>query len=514
MIIKPDTIVYDKNKAEYKVINLVGNGAFGYVYKIEKNDDKSVWALKTIPVEFSNLNLLQGLVNEANLAIKVNHKNVIKYIFFHDGALFTELPPYIIMEFADQDNLGNIIKQQKSKKQFLPAEELKNMFNQLIDGMEAINAQIIHRDIKPDNILVKDNLLKISDFGLSKIIQEQTRTYTFKGIGHIKYMAPEGWKNEKNSIKMDIYSMGIVFFELATLLHPLEVPVDDFQRWQEAHLFQVPKRPDAINSNLSLAMSQAMLKMIEKSPSVRFNSWAEVRSAFEKDKITSTTTPSLVTTLLKKKIEKDLEEEKKNLEAQKRQSEINDFKKLVKYQIEKDVVGLIEDIVNAFNREYLKGKLKVIHEASVFDNVGIYKLLVKLISGELLILEIRVLFDESFIRVREVDDYGESRMVQRLERPLLYGRKILAWGFLKDQHGRGINLLLVEKQGDIYGEWFAMINTNSALTTNSPIFPEPFAFGFSEIEKEIHTIGAMHIYDVHVEPLNSTHLLKIFEETI
>lgn len=97
MIIKQDTIVYGEDKIKYKVLELLGNGAFGYVYKIVNTEDNSIWALKTLPIEFEDPNILKGLINEADLAMKINHKNVIKYVFFHDGFLFMELPPYIIM---------------------------------------------------------------------------------------------------------------------------------------------------------------------------------------------------------------------------------------------------------------------------------------------------------------------------------------------------------------------------------------------------------------------------------
>lgn len=83
--------------------------------------------------------------------------------------------------------------------------------------MIAINAELVHRDIKPENILVSNDVLKISDFGLAKIASESTRTMSFKGYGTIPYIAPEAWNSDKNTIQMDIYSMGIVFYELATL---------------------------------------------------------------------------------------------------------------------------------------------------------------------------------------------------------------------------------------------------------------------------------------------------------
>ena len=91
------------------------------------------------------------------------------------------------------------------------------MFLQLASGMKHINSILVHRDIKPDNILIVDDVLKITDFGLAKYAEATTRSVTFKGYGTKEYCAPEVCKNEKNTIYMDIYSMGIVFYEIATL---------------------------------------------------------------------------------------------------------------------------------------------------------------------------------------------------------------------------------------------------------------------------------------------------------
>ena len=97
--------------------------------------------------------------------------------------------------------------------------------DQLVDGIEAINAKMLHRDLKPDNILIGADGLKIGDFGLSKIVGAATRSRTFKGGQHILYMAPEGWKQETNQIQIDMYSMGIIFFEIASLAFPYDYPI-------------------------------------------------------------------------------------------------------------------------------------------------------------------------------------------------------------------------------------------------------------------------------------------------
>ena len=92
--------------------------------------------------------------------------------------------------------------------------------------MEAINAKMLHRDLKPDNILLDGDIPKIGDFGLSKLVGAATRSQTFKGGQQIFYMAPEGWKFDKNEIQIDMYALGIVLYEIAALRYPYMLPAD------------------------------------------------------------------------------------------------------------------------------------------------------------------------------------------------------------------------------------------------------------------------------------------------
>src|SRR6267142_3493536 len=92
-------------------------------------------------------------------------------------------------------------------------------------GAQAVNEHMIHRDIKPDNILINGPAdapqPKIADFGIARIGSEYTRPETFKGIQMFWYKAPEVWRQEKNTFKIDVYSVGLVFYQILTLAHPL-----------------------------------------------------------------------------------------------------------------------------------------------------------------------------------------------------------------------------------------------------------------------------------------------------
>lgn len=508
MFIVPGVIVYDGEKESYNVLGSLGSGAFGYVYKIKRESDNSTFAIKTLPTDYINKETLSSFVNEANLAVKVRHRNVIEYIYFHDGSLFPDLPPYMIMEYADQGTLREVIENQKAKGEFFSNDELKDYFTQLIDGMEAISCHLIHRDIKSDNILMKDNLLKISDFGLSKIIEQKTRTSTFKGFGHIMYMAPEGWRYENNTIQMDIYSMGIVFYELATLLHPYErLNLNDVEKWRKAHLFINPEKPNALNEDVSTTISQLILKMLEKGVTERFKSWSEIREALAKDDIPPTVHTPLIENFLKKRLEKDIELKEKRLEREKRQKEIQEFKNIVKYQFEKSILTPIQEFIDEFNLRSQIDSIQISHKLSP---MGFY---IHLTSSSRIDIQIKALIDEDFYRKREFNRFGRTIIQTELERPLYNNKRIMGWGYAKGLDSKGFNIILVERENEIYGDWYILMNINTP-TIGKKRYPEPFPLGFEEIEERIKNLRVLDIYQTEVKPLDVKYLIELIEQYI
>jgi len=109
--------------------------------------------------------------------------------------------------------------------------------------MRAINARVLHRDLKPDNILFVGDVLKVADFGLAKLVGAATRTVTFKGGQHVLYMAPEVWDGKRNEIQIDMYAAGLVLFQVSTLQFPLAVPPNaaNLDAFRRMHLLQVPE---------------------------------------------------------------------------------------------------------------------------------------------------------------------------------------------------------------------------------------------------------------------------------
>jgi serine/threonine protein kinase len=290
MNIRPgDTVLGNTESETYEVIKPIGSGQFGIVYELKSPSGDS-FALKTIVTAWLNPSALNTLINEGHLAMEIQHPHVLRVFFFNDGKQYAQLPPYMIMEFADGGTLEDMLDHRRSDRVQFEQHELVDMFRQLALAMRAINAKLVHRDIKPSNILLCDRQLKVSDFGLSKVVGSATRSHTFKGINHIRYCAPEAWQLEKNTASMDMYSMGIVFYELATLAFPYDVQDkgDVVQSWKNAHMTQASKDPREHNGQLSPVTAQIIEKMISKRPKDRYQSWDEVLLRLEESEFPGT----------------------------------------------------------------------------------------------------------------------------------------------------------------------------------------------------------------------------------
>jgi serine/threonine protein kinase len=510
LIIQPNSIVYDGNNENYKVLEPLGNGAFGYVYKVEKQSDNSIWALKTLPTNFPSHEQLLGFQNESNMAMNVDHENATKYIYVHNGSTYPQLPPYILMDYANEGTLYKLINEANDKSEFISNANLLYYYHQLIDGMEAVNSILIHRDIKPDNILINDGKLKITDFGLSKIVHDGTRQLTFKGYGHIKYMAPEGWKKETNTIQMDIYSMGITFFELATLRHPYPLKEDaTFLDWEKAHYFTNATSPTTINKAINSTIAQVILKMMEKSTAKRYKTWDEIRKDLSIQDMPVTVNTSIIENMVNIRMAKDNSIKEEQLKQNKLREEKLHYLNTINYQYANDIYNPLKYCIDEFNTRYTQGNVRISSLDSMNSSETTTK--IHMLSGNVLTISLKALFDEDFYREvpSQMSFPGERRTYKKLVRPVLDNKKILAWGFLKEHNKKGFNILLVENpEDDNYGQWFIFKNTNNGFAR--PVRPEPFPFEFNELEKELHLIRSTHIYNTEVRELN----IELFQEFI
>jgi serine/threonine protein kinase len=490
MNINSGDLIYAQTEKEcFRVIQPIGNGSFGIVYEVQEVNTGSRYALKTIIADMLDSDGLKALINEGNLASIIEHENVLRVYYFHDGHKYPHLPPYMLMEFADGGTLENLINDRRAKQVFFSNDELRSLFLSLASGMRAINDRLVHRDIKPDNILFANGVLKVSDFGLSKVSGIPTRTETFKGINHIKYCAPEAWRLDKNTPAMDMYSMGIVFYEIATLNYPYSVDTtgDIVEAWKNAHFIQIPQAPSKLNSSLDIGLTQLIMKMTAKRPEDRYPTWNEIIQKLEIQEVESKK-PSEITHLVQRAMDKHYAAEQERLKQDSERRQELEHNKIVRFCFQ-EIIQAAQRLVNEFNAdsEFIKLEILEIREIPPFT------IDIRQSKGNV-----------GRIVITVIPIYGDYK---------LDNQRIKAWGSAKAPSGRGFNLLLVEKNSDdIYGQWITFHVSHSAGIHQQDNRPVPFPFEIDELPNELQYLQAMHIYQTSRSMFKSEFLHPLIEE--
>lgn len=498
MIIAKGFEFKDANNNIYTLENEIGSsGGFGIVYLVKRKSDNMKFAVKTIQHPFPTEEDYKSFKNEIETALQISSPHVIKYEFAHDGTLFENLPPYIIMEYAPNGNLTKLINMKKDNNEFFNIKELISIFTQLAEGMRDINYRLVHRDVKPDNILITENGLKICDFGLAKFVVDSTRAMTFKGYGTAKYIAPEAWKDEKNTIQMDIYSMGIVFYELSTLSYPYYVnPPHSGEAYREVHMFEPAINPREFNEQLPAAIASLILTMLEKPLNKRFKSWDDILIAIKTINdtlVTSSPIANMVDKAVNFQINKDITRQKQESIEEQKIKEGLEFCKRVYAQYKSNIYVPIKEFANEFNKQYLNGKMMI--DSSDFKGSH-FSNSISLPDRKTITIEIQIIM-EAFQR-RVLSPLNTLHTVEYF--PQCNKKKIYAWGKIETSNGIGYNILLLDNGQDNYGEFWELHNTTSGLSRNNRI--SPFGFNLDELPREIELINAVHIYNSELKQYN------------
>lgn len=266
----------------YKVLETLGKGGMGVVFRAKDNQLDEVVALKTLrsDVLSQDPTLLQRFKLEIKLARKITHKNVLRT---HDFGEFAGTP-YISMEYLE----GVTLKDLQKRKGALPLGVGLQIAKQMCHGLAAAHAQgVIHRDIKPQNMLIipETGDLKIMDFGIATVsnVKDESRpqdsAITGAGVvlGTPDYLPPELGHGEQADFRSDIYCMGVVLFELfcGRLPFPGESPLQIVV----AHMQNAPPKPRSIKPGLPVELEAVILKCLEKDRAKRFQTVDELTEA-------------------------------------------------------------------------------------------------------------------------------------------------------------------------------------------------------------------------------------------
>ena len=263
----------------YMITEVVGVGGMAYVFKAFDKVCNRVVAVKILKDEFmSDAQFRRRFTNESKAITMLSHSNIVDV---YDVSLEGDTL-YIVMEFID----GITLKEYMEKKGVLTPNEALHFLKQILAGLSHAHERgIVHRDIKPHNIvLLKDGTIKITDFGIARLTKFDTQTISDMAIGSVHYISPEQASGDRTDERSDIYSVGIILYEMLTAKLPFEA-----DSAVAVALMQVQSQPDLpteINPEIPQGLEDITLKAIMKDPAIRYQTTGAILAdiaQFEED---------------------------------------------------------------------------------------------------------------------------------------------------------------------------------------------------------------------------------------
>ena len=264
-----DPSYFPERIGNFKILQIVGMGGMGVVYKAMQEPINRIVALKVLPPQLSlNDELSKRFDIEAKAISCLQHQNIVS--LYEAGA--DKGYRYFAMQFVDGENLSARIQVKKP----LPSLEVIDIAKQICRGLRYAHAQnVIHRDIKPQNILIdKENVARLSDFGIAKIFSSSGITMTGVTVGTPEYMSPEQAEGEEVDAKTDIYSLGIVIYEMLTKRPPFLAnnPVATAYK----HVHEIPIPPSVKRRDTPKRLELIVLRALKKDKNERYASIDEM----------------------------------------------------------------------------------------------------------------------------------------------------------------------------------------------------------------------------------------------
>lgn len=272
-----DKNIGKKLDGRYEITELIGIGGMADVYKaIDVVEDKVV-AVKILKNEFSNDDdFLRRFRNESKAIAVLSHPNIVK---IYDVG-FTEKIQFIVMEFIDGITLKEFMEQQGVIKW----KDAIFFITQILRALQhAHDRGIVHRDIKPQNIMLfPDGTIKVMDFGIARFAREEGKTLSDKAIGSVHYISPEQARGDVTDEKSDIYSIGVMMYEMLTGQKPFDAenPVSVALM----HMQTKARLPRDVNPDVPLGLEEIVTRAMQKDASKRYQSASEMIKDIEQFK--------------------------------------------------------------------------------------------------------------------------------------------------------------------------------------------------------------------------------------
>ncbi|WP_130820071.1 Stk1 family PASTA domain-containing Ser/Thr kinase [Anaerococcus vaginimassiliensis] len=274
-----DKIILDNR---YEIIQQIGVGGMAKVYKAKDRLLDRFVAIKVLKEQYAEDDeFLKKFNNEAQSAAKLNHINIVNVYDIGQDLFEGKKIYYIVMEYVEGETLKDLIDSEGQ----LSNHDIIDYSVQIAQALKsAHNSGIIHRDIKPQNILIdKYGLAKVTDFGIARVSSNATITYTSSILGTVHYISPEQAKGKIVDEKSDLYSLGAVMYEMATGKVPFDA--DNSVGIAVMHIQDKAKPAKELNPNLSDHLNYIIMKLLEKEPANRFLNASELIDSLENPQV-------------------------------------------------------------------------------------------------------------------------------------------------------------------------------------------------------------------------------------
>lgn len=274
-----DKYIGKRLDGRYLVDELVGIGGMANVYKATDVSNGRIVAVKILRDEYvQNGELLRRFKNESKAVALLSHPNIVRVYDVN----FSDRVNYIVMEYID----GITLKEYIEHKGVLDWKEAVYFTVQILRALQhAHDNGIVHRDIKPQNImLLKDGSIKVTDFGIARFARSGMHTMTDKAIGSVHYISPEQAKGDITDNRADLYSVGVMLYEMLTGRLPFEA--ESAVAVAIKHIEEVPRLPRSWNPDIPAGLESIVMRAMQKDAADRYTSAAEMLrdiDSFKKD---------------------------------------------------------------------------------------------------------------------------------------------------------------------------------------------------------------------------------------
>ncbi|MBQ4094749.1 MAG: Stk1 family PASTA domain-containing Ser/Thr kinase [Oscillospiraceae bacterium] len=272
-----DRYIGKKLDGRYQLLKLIGTGGMAYVYKATDLKDGSTVAVKILKDELlENEELVRRFKNESRAIGLLNHENIVKVLDVN----FSDSVQYIVMEYL----AGITLKEYIQAHGTLSWKETVYFAEQLLRALQhAHDRGIIHRDIKPQNVMLLENgRIKMMDFGIARFSRSGMHTITDKAIGTVHYISPEQARGEETDAQGDIYSVGVMMYEMCTGRLPFDA--DSAVSIALMQISDTPTKPRELNPAVPEGLQDIILKAMEKEPGMRYPSAGSMMQDIEQFK--------------------------------------------------------------------------------------------------------------------------------------------------------------------------------------------------------------------------------------